>query len=76
MRQRGGGGGSKGTDPFIINLDDKWRYVVNITPQALYPRTHLIGGWVDPRASLNWYGVKKKYLSLTEVRSPDRPARS
>jgi len=52
-------------------------WVVNATPQPLYPRerpgTHCIGGWVSPKAGLDRSG---KSRSPTSVRSPDRPARS
>ena len=38
-------------------------WVVNATPRSLYPRerpgTHCIGGWVDPRASLDWCGKSR-----------------
>ena len=45
-------------------------------PAALYPReragTHCTGGWVGP--GLMWTGAEN--LVTTEIRSPDRPARS
>ena len=46
---------SRGKDPFLINLDDRGTYVVNITPRSLYPGTNWIKRWVgmvkkfDPR---------------------------
>jgi hypothetical protein len=45
-------------------------------PDAFYPRerpgTHCTGGWVGPRAGLDRCGKSRP----TEIRSPDRPARS
>jgi len=44
-------------------------------PAAPYPRerpvTHCTGGWVGPRAGLDWCGKSRP----TGIRSPDRPAR-
>ena len=38
-------------------------WVVNVTPRPLYPRerpgTHRIGGWVGPRAGLDWCGKSR-----------------
>jgi hypothetical protein len=31
-------------------------WVVNVTPQPLYPGTLCVGGWLDPRADLNGCG--------------------
>jgi hypothetical protein len=47
------------------------------TPEERAPGTNWIGGWVDPRASLDDVG-KRKFLLLPgfELRPPDRPARS
>ena len=46
-------------------------WVVNDTPQPLYPRerpgTHCIGGWVGLRAG--WTGAEN--LAPTGIRSPD-----
>jgi hypothetical protein len=68
-------------DPHLLDLGTSWRWVVSFTPLPLYPGvppgTHLIGGWVDPRASLD--NVKKrKFLTLLglELRSLDCPAHS
>jgi hypothetical protein len=59
-----------------------WRWVVSFTPRPLYPRgkgpgTHLIGGWMDPRAGLDDV-EKRKFLTLPglELRPLGRPARS
>ena len=46
-------------------------WLVNATPQPLYPRerncsTHCTGGWVCPRASMNWRG--KLIFTGTETR--------
>jgi hypothetical protein len=52
------------------------RWVVNATPGSLYlletRGSHCIGGWVDPRAGLDWCGKSRPH----QVRSPDRPASS
>jgi hypothetical protein len=49
------------------------------TPAALPPGTHLIGGWVDPRAGMKDL-EKEKFLTLPglglELRPLCRPARS
>jgi hypothetical protein len=51
-------------------------WVVNATPQPLYPRertgTCCIGSWVGLRAGLD--GAEN--LAPTRIPSPDRPARS
>jgi len=52
-------GRSRGKDPFIINLDDKRRYVVNITARPIYPGTNCIKGWVDLTTGLDGYGEEK-----------------
>jgi hypothetical protein len=46
-------------------------------PGPLYPGTHWIRGWVDPRAGMNDV-QKRKFLTLPELefRSLGRPARS
>jgi hypothetical protein len=56
--------------------------MVSFTARSLYPReraprTYWIGGWVDPRASLDDV-EKRKFLTLPglELRHLDRPARS
>jgi hypothetical protein len=46
--------GSGCVDSRFLDLDSSWRWVVSFTPpgeRAL--GTHLIGGWVNPRAGLN-----------------------
>jgi hypothetical protein len=52
------------------------RWVVNATPQPLYPRerrgAHHTGGWVGLKP--DWTGEEK--LTPTGIRSPGRPARS
>jgi hypothetical protein len=48
-----------------VNIDVRWLWVVSATPRPLYPRerpgTHCIGGWVGPRAGLNWCGKSHFY---------------
>jgi hypothetical protein len=44
-------------DPHCLDLSISWRWVVSFTPLPLYPwgkrpQYPWIGGWVDPRASL------------------------
>jgi hypothetical protein len=64
--------GSKCTPPFIIKLGTRWRKVVNFTPRPLHPRektdTHLIGGWVGPRALLD-VSRREKSLEHTGIRT-------
>jgi hypothetical protein len=74
--------GSGSIDSHFIDLGTSWRWVVNFTPRPLYsrgwyPGTHCIGGWVDPRASLDDM-EKWKFLPLPglEPRPLSRPARS
>jgi len=59
----------------FFNLSTRWRWVVNATPQLLYPlerpSAHCIGGWVGPRTV--WMGAEN--LAPSGIRSPDRPAR-
>jgi hypothetical protein len=49
---------SGGTEPRILDLGTRWRWVVSFTHWPLYPTeraagTHWIGGWVGPRAVLD-----------------------
>jgi hypothetical protein len=69
-------------DPHFLDLGTSWRWVISFTPRTLYPRErapgiHCIGGWVDPRAGLN-YMENWKFLTLLrlELRPLCRPARS
>ena len=43
-------------------------WVVNAMPQPLYtwerPGTHCIGGWVGPRAGLDWCGKSRPHQDL------------
>jgi len=52
------------------------RWVINATPRLLYcrkrPSIHCIGGWVGPRAGLDWCGKSrphqhKMYLQIKIV---------
>jgi len=57
--------GSGGADPHILDLCTRWRQVVSFMSQPLYPRerapgTHMIGGWVGPRANLEEVAKRKK----------------
>jgi hypothetical protein len=70
--------GSGYADPYFLS----WKWVVSFKPRPLYPQerttcTHWIGGWVDPRASLDDV-EKRKFLILSglELRFLSRPAHS
>jgi hypothetical protein len=74
--------GSWCIDPHFLDLSTSWRWMVSFTPLPLYPSerapgTHWIGGWVGPRAGLD-YVEKRKFLTLPglELRPLSRPARS
>ena len=45
----------------LLNLSDRWGWVIIATPQPLYPwqrpDTHCIRGWVGPRADLDVCGI-------------------
>jgi hypothetical protein len=50
--------GSGSIAPLILNLNTRWRWVVNFTLRPLYPRrknpgTHWIGSWVGLRVGLD-----------------------
>jgi hypothetical protein len=68
--------GVRGIPILFLDLGAGMGWVVSTTPRPLYPRerpgTHCTGGWVGPRAGLD---VCEKFVP-TEIRSPDRPARS
>jgi hypothetical protein len=63
----------------IFDLGTRWRWVVSLTPQSLYPRgkipgTHGIRGWVGPRAGLD--DVERRNISCPcRDSNPGRPAR-
>jgi hypothetical protein len=42
--------------------------------QGKIPGIHCVGSWLGPRAGLDWGGAEN--LASTEIRCPDRPARS
>jgi hypothetical protein len=58
-----------------VNLSARWGWVVNATPQSLYPRegdlVPIVQKWVGPTASLD----KCRKPRLPRIRSPDRPYR-
>jgi hypothetical protein len=70
--------GSGGIAPRILNLDTRWRWVVNFTPRALYPQgkdpgtTNWIRGWVGPRAVLDTV-AKRKIPSPRQEWNPRTP---
>jgi len=50
--------GNRSVDPLILNLNTRWRWVVNVTLRPLYspgknPGTPGLGGWVETRAGLD-----------------------
>ena len=51
--------GNRGIAPLILDHGTKWTWVINFTPRSLYLRknhgTHLIRGWVGPRAGINFW---------------------
>jgi len=62
--------GSGCVSPHILDLDTRWRWVVNfmlslLYPWGKYPKTHWIGGWVGSRASL--YAVMRKSHQLEDL---------
>ena len=51
---------------YSSNLGARWGWVVNATLWPLYlretdPRTHFIGGWVDPRAGMDGCGKPRPH---------------
>ena len=47
------------------------------SPRVKSPRTYCVGSQVDPRASLDLFGKKKKIIFVPAgIRTPDRPAHS
>jgi hypothetical protein len=69
-------------DSYFPDLGTSWWEVVSVTPRSLYPLgkgsgTHLIGGWLYPRAGLDDV-EKRKFLTLPglELRLLGRSARS
>ena len=58
--------------PVILYPGASWRKVFSLTLRPLYPannpRSHRIGGSVDPRAGLDSLGEEKQYLVLAEIR--------
>jgi hypothetical protein len=64
--------GRGGIAPLILNLGTRWRSVVNLTPQPLYPgerapSTHQYEGWLSP------YGCSVKSLNTTQIRTLGHP---
>ena len=72
--------GSRGIAPHILNLSARWRWVVNFTPQSLYPweitRVHikLEAGWAPELIWTFWRRVK--YFARTGIWTPDSSSRS
>jgi hypothetical protein len=55
---------SRGIAPLILNIDTRWRSVVNITPLPLYPwertpvPTESEAGWATEPVCTHWRGRK------------------
>jgi hypothetical protein len=68
--------GSKDIALHSLDLGSRKGLVVSTKPRPLYPRegpsTNCTGGWEGPKAGLEVC----EDLTPTEIRSPDRPARS
>jgi hypothetical protein len=69
--------GSAGIAPRILDLGNRWRWVVSFTLRPLYPQertpgTSWIGGWVGPGAGL-YAVVKRKIPSPCRDSKPPPP---
>jgi len=55
--------------PLVLYLGPRWRWVGSFTtPAVLYPRKGLIiGGWVCPRAGLDFLGIRRETLATAEL---------
>jgi len=70
---------SGGIAPRILNLGNRWRWVVSFTLRPLYPRgkssgAHWRGGWFGHRTGLD-SGANKKSLCPCRKLNPGRSAR-
>jgi hypothetical protein len=68
------------TDPRILNLGTRWRWVVSFTLRPLYLQeeascTHWIGGWVGTRAGLDAV-TRRNHPILRRESNPCCPSRS
>jgi hypothetical protein len=65
--------GSRGIRPHFLNLGARWGWVVNATPRPFYPwqrpGTQCIGGWLRPRAGLDWCGKSRPHRDFFSVES-------
>jgi hypothetical protein len=52
------------TNPRILNLGTRWRYVVSFTPRPLYPHTHWIEGLSGPQSCSGGGGEEKNLIIL------------
>jgi hypothetical protein len=68
-------GGSGVIAPRLLNLGTICRRVVSFTSRPFYPDTYYVGGWVDPRLSLDEV-VKRKNHFLCRESIPCCPASS
>ena len=66
--------------PFILDVDTRWRGVVNFTLWPLYSRKELWYPLNRRRSGLqDWsgrFGDQKKFFAPTVIQTPDRSARS
>ena len=63
-------GGSRDTAPLILNLDTRWRRVVNLTTPMLYPGIHWVGNWVGPKPSRKFFFLQCHHMSSQTSWSP------
>jgi hypothetical protein len=63
-------------DPYFLDVGTSWKWL-DSRPGCFTPDTHWIGGWVNPRASLDDV-EKRKFFPLTGLvlRPLGRPARN
>jgi hypothetical protein len=69
--------GSRGIALLISNPGPRWRLVVTFTPRPLSPGTEpqypLNGRLGGLQSQSGHFGGEKKYISLSGIRTPDRP---
>ena len=71
---------NRGLAPLILNLRTRWRWMVNFTPQPLYPREntgiHWLRSGVGPIAGLDLFEEEKIYCPFHNSKpEPSSPCR-